>query len=173
MERRTLIRLLVGLGIGIPVLVEVLTFLGLIETRLFGDGANGAGRTPTEGPRRVGVGDELLPDTSPAETVTEAVVRGQDQPWVFVLVVEVDNGTENAYELRLGTLTLGSGRTVGGAARTGRIPPGGTSQVTGAWEIPQGSSPDVLEVVAIEYAEAGPTEMRAQVPLAKVPVHGS
>lgn len=168
MERRTLIRLLVGLGIGIPVLVEVLTFLGLVETRLF-EGDEG---TPTPGPGRVGVGDELLPDTPATETVTEGVVRGQDTPWVFVLTVEVENAGASAYALQLGSLTLGTGRTVAGGASTGRLPPGGSGQVTGAWEIPQGSTPDALDVVAVEYTDGGTTETSTRVPLASFPVRG-
>ncbi|MFB6353897.1 MAG: hypothetical protein ABEJ92_07395 [Halobacteriales archaeon] len=170
MERRTLIRLLVGLGIGIPVAVEAVTLLGLVETRLFGDGG---AATPTPGPRRVGIGDELLADTPQTETLTDAVVRGQGRPWVCVLTIAVDNPTEAAYELRLGTLTLGSGRTVAGGASTGRIAPGGSGRVTGAWEIPQGSTPDALEVVAVDYAGATPAATTARVPLAKVPVQGS
>jgi hypothetical protein len=169
MERRTLIRLLIVLAIAIPVLVEAVTFFGLLEAQLVGgDGEPTA--TPTAD--RVGVGDELLPATPPTETVTDAVIRGQDTPWLFVLTVEVQNPTDAPYELQLETLTLGSGQTVAGGASTGRVPPGGTGQVTGAWEIPEGSTPAALAVRAIAHREDGRQETTAVVDLAKVPVRG-
>lgn len=173
MNRRTLIRLLVGLGIGVPILVEAITFLGLVETRLFGGGDGRDGGTPTAGVRRVGVGDELLPGTPQSETVTDAIIRGAGDPWVFTMTVSVGNGTEAAYELRLRTLTLGNGTTVAGAASTGRIEAGESGQVTGAWEIPSGSTPDRLDVVAIEYGDGTPSETEERVVLSKVPVRGS
>lgn len=170
MERRTLIRLLIGVAIGIPVLVEAVTFFGLVETRLFGDGGDGATGTATAD--RVGVGDELLPATPPTETVTEAVIRGQDAPWLFVLTVDVENPTDAPYELQLGTVTLGSGGSVTGGASTGRVPAGGTGEVTGAWELPAGSTPATLSVRGIAYREDGANETAAEVALAKVPVRG-
>ena len=45
MERRTLVRLLVVLAIGIPVLVEAVTFLGLLEHQLL-DGSGAPTATP-------------------------------------------------------------------------------------------------------------------------------
>lgn len=170
MERRTLIRLLVILAIGIPVAVEAVTFFGLIEAQLFGGDGGDSTRTPTAD--RVGVGDELLPATPPTETVTDAEIRGQDAPWLFVLTVAVENPTDAPYELQLETLTLGSGETVAGGASTGRVPPGGTGQVTGAWEIPEGSTPATLAVRGVAHREDGREETTADVALAKVPVRG-
>lgn len=171
MERRTLIRLLVGLAIGIPVLVELLTFLGLIESRLFDDDDDDG--TPTDGPRRIGVGDELLPETIQTETVTDSAIRGAGSPWVFVLSVSVENAGTDPYELRLQTLTLGDGSTVAGGATSGRVAPGESGEVTGAWEIPEGSSPEELEVAAIEYVDEEPDETTTRVSLAAPPVRGS
>lgn len=171
MERRTLVRLLIGLAIGIPVLVEAVTFFGLIEHRLF----DGGGRdTPigTATPDRVGVGEELLPATPPSETVTDAVIRGQDTPWLFVLTVEVENPLDVPYELRLGTLTLADGGTVAGGASSGQVPADGSGEVTGAWELPEGSTPATLAVTGIAHRDDGPDETAAEVPLAKVPVRG-
>ncbi len=170
MERRTLVRGLIGLAIGIPVLVEAVTFFGLVERELFGAPEATPSGTPT--PDRVGVGEELLPATAPAETVTEAEVRGGDTPWLFVLTVQVENALDVPYELRLGTLTLGNGDAVEGGATTGRIDPGGAGQVTAAWELPQGQTPAAVEAAGVAHRPEGPEETRETVPLAKVPVHG-
>lgn len=170
MERRTLVRLLIGLAIGIPVAVEAVTFFGLIEHRLLGGNSETPAGTAT--PDRVGVGEELLPATAPAETVTDAVIQGQDTPWLFVMTVEVENSLEVPYELELGTLRLAGGGSVAGGATTGRIPPGETGQVTGAWEIAEGSTPASLTVRTATYRAEGTERGTATVDLAKVPVRG-
>jgi hypothetical protein len=82
-SRRWLSRLLVGLGIGIPVLIEGTTAFRLITSRLFGSGDGGGdegGATGTATPTErsaVGVGDELLAATAPIETVRELCVRAR------------------------------------------------------------------------------------------------
>ena len=178
MERRTLIRLLVGLGIGLPVAIELATFGGLFESRVLdGDGGDGADgdrpRTPTadgtgtppEG--AVGVGDELLPATEQADTVTGAEVRTEGGKRVFVMTVAVENDTEAGYELRLDALSTRSGTTVTGGGRSEQIEPGGSATVTGRWELPAGERPDSVIVVATLTAEDGGRETATRrVPLA-------
>ncbi|MFC7172729.1 hypothetical protein ACFQL0_03920 [Haloplanus litoreus] len=64
LSKRTLIRLLVGFGIGIPILIEGLTFLGLLQNQFGGEGDDSTESTATEtdgAPEAVGVGDDMLP----------------------------------------------------------------------------------------------------------------
>lgn len=145
-SRRNLIRLLVGLAIGIPVLIEALTLVGLVGD-LFGDG--GGTETPadeTEVPG-VGVGDELLPATAPTDTVAASYIAADG--WTYTLTVSVDNGGDATYELRLRSVTTEGGTTVEGGGESDPIPPGASGTVTGRWDLPEGSSPDTVEVVAI------------------------
>jgi len=176
-SRRWLIRLLVGLGIGIPVLVEGTTVIRLIRSRLFGgeDGNDSAG-SPTETPTpaensAVGVGDELLAATPPADTVREAFIRIRESSWEFTMTVAVDNTTEVPYALRLGAVRTTEGDTVSGSASTGRIPSGESAIVTGRWSLPQNSRPDTVTVTALSYAaETGITER--QVELERISIRG-
>lgn len=174
-SRRWLVRLLVGLGIGIPVLVEASTFLGLLRSHLPGDGGDdgdtAATSTPTENDA-VGVGDELLAATAPRETVREAQIDVQDGDWQFELTVEVENTGETPYALRLGTVTTTNGERVEGSASTGRIPPGETETVTGTWPLPSNDWPETVTVIALAYDgdDVGTTER--QVKLGQVPVRG-
>jgi hypothetical protein len=166
-----LVRLLIGLGIGIPILVEGLTFLGLIDRHLFdddGDGRNGATPTPT---RQVGVGDELLPETPQPETVRELLIIAADEPWQFTMSVAVENTADVPYELRLGEVTLNDGTTVQGGGSTGRIPPGEDGTAAAQWSIPPGSTPRTVEVIGTTYAESARVA-EADVHLSKVPVQG-
>ncbi|MFB6218235.1 MAG: hypothetical protein ABEH77_03490 [Halobacteriaceae archaeon] len=169
-SRRWLVRLLVGLGIGIPVLVEGATFARLVGNWLFGgEDREGTATATTTTRRGVGVGDELLPDTAPTERVTSATVAAGEEAWRFVLSVEVENDGGVPYELRLGAVTTADGETVAGEATTGRVPPGESAFVTGAWELPPGATPASVAVVAATYGAE--TERRErEVPLARIPV---
>lgn len=167
MERRTLVRLLVGLGIGIPVVVEALTLLGLVDAHFFADERG----TPTPAPRSVGVGDELLVATPQSETVTDAAVSAGAR-WTLVVDVEVENTGPVPYELRLGPVTTGGGVRVEGGASTGRVASGATVTVTGRWDLPRGTTPRSVDVVALEYVEGGPRTTSETVLLGRVPVQG-
>lgn len=149
MERRTLIRLLVGLGIGVPVAIEVATFLGLFGSRVAdGDGTPTPTDTGTPPADAVGVGDELLPGTPQTDTVTEAAVRTEEGARVFIMTVAVENDTELGYELRLDALATEAGTTVTGGGRSEELEPGERATVTGRWELPTGGTPEAVIVVA-------------------------
>lgn len=162
MERRNLIRLLVGLGIGVPVAIEAATFLGLFSSSV-GDGEDGTpaptpGTAETPPPDAVGVGDELLPATAQADTVTAAEVRREAGNRVFLMTVEVENDTDTGYELRLDALTTDAGTNVTGGGRTDELAPGGGGTVTGRWDLPAGERPETVIVVATVVQEDGRRE---------------
>jgi hypothetical protein len=173
LSRRTLVRLLVGFGIGVPVLIELATFLGLVEQSLFGGedgGGGGEGSTATgNDASAVGVGDELLADTSPVETLSVAQVRAMQDAWVFTATVEVRNDAEQDYVIQLGAVTTTGGTTVNGETETARIPVGETASVTGRWPLPPGERPRTLSVVT--SLGGAPTESH-EVELGRIPVQG-
>jgi len=178
LSKRTLIRLLVGFGIGIPLLVEGLTFLGLLEQQFGGgDDEDTGGDTTTTSTTESGVtvGDDLLPETERSETLASAVLREVDgDRWPFSLTVEVENTGDTDYELQLLSVHLDDGRTVGGRTSTDRLAPGDRRVITGEWSIPAGSTPRAVEVVALVYpADAGDVEtIERRVELGKIPVRG-
>lgn len=190
-SKRTLIRLLVGFGIGTPLVVEGLTFLGLLEQQ-FGDGgdAESTATATDTADSGVAVGDDLLPETDRSETLASAVLRetGGDR-WPLSLTVEVQNSGDTDYEFQLLTLHLDDGRTVGGRSSTDRLDPGERRVITAEWSIPAGSTPRAVDVVALVYPADGghsPSGNRTRtgddedtvetierrVDLAKIPVRG-
>lgn len=180
-RRRTIIRLLVGLGIGIPVLVELATFVGLVEQSLLGDegasddasddGGSTTGGTD-EGGREggVGVGDELLPGTPQDETLSVASFRAGDDSWVLTLAAAVENTESGPYTVQFGPVTTRDGEPVEGSSRAVTVDAGGTGQVTGTWQLSPGSRP-VSVVVRTAVGEAEPTAH--EVELASIPVEGN
>jgi hypothetical protein len=172
--RRWLIRLLVGLGIGIPVAIEGVTFIGLFTDALLGDDEDDdETATPTQTPEpTVGVGDELLPPTAPVETVREMRIRVEGSAWQFELTVDVENTTETPYSLRLGEVRTGGGRSVAGSASTDRIPPGETETITGTWSLSENQFPSTVSVTGLTYGDGDPLTTTRQVPLGQVPLRG-
>ena len=161
MERSTLVRLLVVLAIGIPLVLEAATFAGLFDSRVLDGGP--ATETPTATPGAppadaVGVGDELLPATPQRETVTAASVGREDGARTFRLTVAVENDAESSYELRLDALTTDRGKTVTGGGRTEQLPPGANTTLTGRWELAPGEDPRAVIVVATLTSPAGERE---------------
>jgi archaellum component FlaF (FlaF/FlaG flagellin family) len=182
LSKRTLIRLLVGFGIGIPILIEALTFLGLLRQQLGGGDGDGTDGTATETTASgtdtggVSVGDDLLPATDRSERLVSAVLRqesGSDS-WPLSLTVEVTNDGTTDYEFQLLAVHLGDGETVGGRVSTDRLAPGESRTVTGEWSIPAGSTPRAVEVVALIYpdGEGSVETVERRVELAKIPVRG-
>lgn len=176
-SRRRLIRLLVGLGVGVPVLVEGTTVLRLITSRLFGggdgsgDGASATGTaTPTER-SAVGVGDELLAATAPTDTVHESYIRVRDSGWEFILTVGVENTTEVPCALRLGDVRTTADEAVSGGGATARIPPGESATVTGRWLLAENTRPETVTVTMLSDAEETRITER-EVELKRIPLRG-
>jgi hypothetical protein len=186
-RRRTVIRLLVGFGIGIPVLVELATFVGLVEQSLLGggdgsddgtgdgdrdgtagdDGTEPASQESTGG---VGVGDELLPGTPQRERLSVASFRATEDSWVLTLVVTAENTGSTPYTVQFGPVETDGGRTVEGSSRAVTVAAGETGQVTGTWQLSPGSRPASV-VVRTATGEAEPTAH--EVRLAPIPVEGN
>lgn len=156
-DRRRLIRWIAALAFGVPIVVELLTFGGLLEAELLPGGENEAepteSGTDTDERDAVGVGDELLPETAATETITTSEVRQDDTGRTYVFSVEVENGTESAVELRTRRVRLREGGTVDGVSSTGRIAPGESGIVTAAWGLPEGAMPGAVEVLATRGGE--------------------
>jgi hypothetical protein len=180
-RRRTIIRLLVGFGVGIPVLIELATFVGLVEQSLLGDdgGGNGGGgtggdatRTPDEregDAGEVGVGDELLPETTPRETLSVASFRAGDDSWVLTLAAAVENTVSEPYTIGFGPVTTTNGRRVEGTNRAVTVAASETGQVTGTWQLSPGSRPAGVEL-RTATGDVEPTTH--EVALARIPVEG-
>jgi hypothetical protein len=178
-SKRTLIRLLVGFGIGIPILIEAITFLGLLDQQFGGgseDGDTGTGSTATEtATPGVAVGDDLLPETDRSETLASAILREVDgDRWPLSLTVEVRNSGDTDYEFQLLSVHLDDGRTVGGRVSTDRLAPDERRTITAEWSIPAGSTPRAVDVVALVYPDGDDAveTIERRVELAKIPVRG-
>ena len=168
----SMVRVLLALAIGLPILIEVVTFGGLIGHYVGGAADGGGGSTPTAGAEGATAGDEILAETAAVERVEDASVVTGDDGWRFTLSVAVENTGNSTYELRLGAATTRPGRTVEGSdATTGALPPGETGSVTGSWTLPKGQRPASVAVTVLTTPEDGtPSARQYTVAIGDVPV---
>lgn len=167
----SLVRVLLVLAIGLPIVIEIVTFGGLIGHYLGGEQGTAA---PTPEVSGATVGDEILPETAATERVTEATVVARDDSWQFVLTVNVTD-TTGVYELRLDSATTRDGRTVeGSGATTGALSPGQSGAVTATWGLPAGQRPDTVRATVVTTPENGTASARGYtVEIGNVPVSGN
>jgi hypothetical protein len=167
----TMVRVLLVLAIAIPILIEVITFGGLLGHYLGGGGDPAATGTPTPGDDGAGAGATILPETAATERVESAsLITGEDN-WQFIFTVAVE-GPAEPYELRLRAVRTREGTTVAGSgATTGGVPAGGSGTVTGTWLLPPGEHPESLSVEVVTTPEGGTEEVREYtVTIGNVPV---
>ena len=178
LSKRTLVRILVGFALGVPLAVEGATFFELFRRQLTGadEGDGGGGTsTATEAPdSAVDVGDDVLEATDRPETLRSAILREESgDRWPLSLTVEVENTGETDYEFQLLAVHLDDGRSVSGRTSTDRLAPGESRTITAEWSIPAGSTPRAVDAVALIYGDDGVETVERQVELAKIPVRGS
>ncbi|WP_267641031.1 hypothetical protein [Haloarchaeobius amylolyticus] len=162
MERRTLIRLLVVIGIGIPLIIEGATFFGLVSNQLLG------GEEPADEREPVGIGDEVVPTTEQTERLTDAHFETVDGERRLVVEVTVRNTGNDPYELRVDAVTLSDGTTLSANASTGRLSRNETATVSASWAVGPDATVDSLNVTTVVQADSVTVRNQHSVPLAPV-----
>jgi len=172
MEDKQIIKVLIVVAAVLILVIEGMTFFGLIGS-ILGDGGGDGGNTDTATPvDRVGSGEELLSETDRAETLTTLSLQSGDR-WTLTVTVTVENTGDTPYELRLGTLRTTDGDAYETSATTGAIAPNETGTVTAQWSLPSGAAPDTVAVTAVENPTgASRVVVDRQVALGRVPVQG-
>lgn len=170
-DRKRLVRLMILLGIVLIVVIEGVTFAGLLGDYVLGGGDDSdpgaATDTATPAADRVGVGDELLAATPQRETVTAASVVARDGGWEFRLTLAVNNTADSDYQLRFESVETTDGREVDGSGSI-VVPAGESDTVTGQWTLPEGERPSAVTVVGVQLENE--TAVTETVAVERVPV---
>jgi hypothetical protein len=171
-DRRRLIMYVLIIAFAVPLIVEGVTFVGLVGSYVGGPAGTAAPTatpTPTAG---VAEGEELLTDTDRSERVSTVTLRSGDDGWTLTVTVQVENTGDVPYELRLGAVTTDGGRRVAGSASSGRLVPGGSVTVSAQWDLPAGDRPSTLVVTAVEFDDGEQVLVDREVRVGRVPVQG-
>jgi len=164
-RRRWLIRLIVGLGFGIPIAIEGATLWGIVRSLLFGE--DGDDDSDVHGP--VSVGEELLPETVPDETLRRAIVYDGAGDREFEIAIEVDNVSAHPVRLRVDGVRTTAGTAVEDGVSTDWIQPGDSATLTGTWPLPAGETPASIDLVAVTRRDTGTRAVERRVLLGDVP----
>ena len=175
-ERPGMIRVLLILAIAVPILIEVVTFGGLIGHYVGvggGDPSGAATATPTE--TSEDTGSAVLPETPQTERIERARLLNASDGRQLIVTLSVQNQDRTGYELRLDNVTTGAGTTVDGSgSTTGTVDGVETGTVTGSWLLPAGERPETMTVTAVTDPEGStPNERTYTVPLDEVSFEGS
>jgi archaellum component FlaF (FlaF/FlaG flagellin family) len=173
-RRKRLIKFVVVLALAVPLVIEGLTFGGLLSNAFLGGGGSdgpAAQNETTVSDQGVGVGDELLAETTQRERITTATVREAGDSWRFTVTVAVNNTGNRTYQLQLASVETTGGKTVSNVVST-TVEPGNETTVTGQWALPAGERPQSVEVVAVDGVGGNASVTRETVELAPIPVQG-
>lgn len=171
-SRRTLLRLIIVVAIGIPLVLEGLTFLGLVGNQL-DDGGDG-GTVPTDGAandRRVDIDDDLLAGTDQREILRSATVS-TGEGWRFSLRINVTNTGADGYRLAVTSVTTKSGTAIAEPTSTGSLESGDRTMLTGSWDLPDGEVPERVTVRATVPTADGTRTVTETVILDSVDIRG-
>lgn len=153
-EQKTLLRLLIIVGIGLPILIEVVTFGSMMGHHLVGDtGEEAVPETPTAEQAGASVGDPILESSEVSARIEAASVVTADEGWRFTLTVNVTNTGPDPAAVRFDSVTTRSGETIAGAASTGQLPAEETDDVTKSWLLPPGERPATVSVTVLQYPD--------------------
>lgn len=166
-SRRTLLRILIAVAVGIPILIESITFLRLLLSpdEDEEDGGDGTGDDA------VGIGDEILKETPQEETISNAVVLVREENWFFSLGVEIQNNTQKEYRIEFGNVKTKSGKTFPSEVGSFIVEPEQTRTVESEWVLPEAEMPDEVTVTAVYSDEQGEQqEITQDIKLGKIPL---
>ncbi|NLV06378.1 hypothetical protein GOC83_09580 [Haloarcula rubripromontorii] len=153
-EQKTLLRLLIIVGIGLPILIEVVTFGSMMGHHLLGDsGAEAVPETPTAAETGAGVGDPILESADVSARIDAASVVTADEGWRFTLTINVTNTGSDPAAVRLDSVTTRGGETVADTASTGQLSVGNTDDLTQSWLLPPGERPDSVSITVFVYPD--------------------
>lgn len=138
--RRNLVKWIIAGAIGIPISIEVGTFLGMV--------GSSAG---SEHSKVLTAGDQLLPSTDSRETVRTLEIREGDDGRELRLVVDVTNESKDPYAVAVSDVVLDDGTTLSEPIESERIEPGEQATLRGKWILPDGATPVSLDAVARSY----------------------
>ncbi|AGN00667.1 hypothetical protein L593_03580 [Salinarchaeum sp. Harcht-Bsk1] len=171
-NRRWLIRLLVALGIGIPILVEGATLLRMLRSFLLGGGGGGGNESDSGGDpdTAVEIGDEILPETPPPEILRRAVVVSGENVWEFQARIRVENTGEDPYTFRVSALRTDEGKRIADPVATERLAPGEPQTLDHTWRMPAGERPASFEVLASTETATGTERVERTVELGSFPL---
>lgn len=172
---KQIVKILVIIGIGIPVLIELMTLFNLINVQIFEEekatDVNEAYVTDVDG---LGEGDSLFTETDAPLIIDKLRVEVDAQQWLFELGLRSLDSLHRYEELqiRLDSLKLQSNKTlIGDDSSLWAIKNERPVTIHAEWELPNGDIPTTLYLSMLQRtASDSMIRIQQKVPLHKIPV---
>lgn len=171
---KRLVKILVIVGIGIPVLVELMTLFNLINVQIFEDEEVRERSAPAAEVRQITEGDTLFRDYRSPVAIELMRINVSAQQWRFELELTTpDSVSQEHLRIEMDSMQLNSGRMLaaGGSSvwqlQEERSPP----RLHAEWELPNGDIPRTLYISSIQQMPGDSARrVQQQVPLGNIPV---
>ncbi|GAA5521802.1 hypothetical protein LQ318_08605 [Aliifodinibius salicampi] len=171
---KRLVKVLVIIGIGIPVLVELMTLFNLINVQIFeGEQEVNQQNESIAELRAIEEGDTLFADYSNALTINLLRIKVSAQEWRFALGLNsVDSLVQQQLQVKVDSLKLQSGKILSGTGNNPwEIDDTVPLAMSAEWELPNGDIPGILYISSFQYIESDSTKrIQQEIPLGKIPV---
>jgi len=110
---RRLVKWLLILGVGVPILVEAITFFGLVGRHVSESDEEQAAETQVHAQApEVTIGDDLLSSTPMVERVVKAREWAYGEHWAFELTIALDSLPGKAYRIVFDSLRTKEGQLI-------------------------------------------------------------
>ncbi len=171
---KRLVKILVIVGIGIPVLVELMTLFNLINVQIFEDEEDVNGQDSNVADvRGFGEGDTLFADQETAVLIDQLRVKVSTQEWRFALgLTSIDSISQDKLQIQVDSLILQSDKVLmSNDSNIWKVQQLVPAQAYGEWVLPNGDIPTKLFISMYQGAAEDSTyQISQEVPLEKIPV---
>lgn len=170
---RNLVRILVILGIGIPVVVELLTLFNLVKVQIWEEEPRVEVPAKTSQAEPLQPGDTLFAEQPPMIVFHEMQISVNAQSWTFILSFKTERVGQSEVPVSIDSLRLHSGRFLRDTGSNGLTKQADSSsfETSYTWSLPSGDLPEVLFLTRL--VRAGPDSTyreRQEILLGNIPV---
>ena len=171
---KRLVKILVIVGIGIPILVELMTLFNLINVQIFEDNKDTNGKDfNVEDVRGFGEGDTLFADRETTVFIDQLRVKVSAQEWRFALgMTSLDSISQDKLQIGVDSLKLKSNKMLLGNESSSWVVKQSTpAKVYGEWVLPNGDIPTKLFIsMNQQVVEDSVNKVTQEILLDKIPV---
>lgn len=175
-SNKKLVRILIIVGIGIPVLVELLTLFNLINVQIFeGEQELEQKEESVVEVRKLAEGDTLFTDYASPVIVESMKVKVSARDWRFELIFAYPGGVEKFNpKVRVDSMRLNSGRILQASDSYERQTSGEVPRIRAEWELPSGDIPQMLFIRSVQaVSEDSNQTVYKEIPIGNIPVRYS
>lgn len=169
---KRLVKILVIVGIGVPVLVELMTLFNLINVQIFNDEkSDNQDLAKVEDVRGFSEGDTLFADHSVPIVIEKLRIKVDALDWRFELGLRaLDSLAQDKLQIKVDSLQLQSNKVLlGDQNRFWQIQHDRPLKILAEWELPNGDIPQRMFISTIQKNGAADRRYKV-VPLGKIPV---